>query len=300
VKYLLAERTDRVAKDFRMREVRRLCDTGNQTSVVTMRRDILTEDVAVRMFSRWRQHNFFRYMRQEFAFDHLPTTAVEKADPERSVPSPAVTGTLSRSNGAWTSCCLAVTCCPGCATLECEATTMASAIDILQERLPSGWRAEERDPPNGQASGLLVVGLEGALVDVDRMKLGALTEGDDRVLEVKIAGPAALLVAKLLKIRDRRETTRHSDKDALDVARLLRGVETADLAERMRRLLADARSEAVTREALDLLKVLFGRRAAEGIEMAIRSAGGMVDADELAVSCEVLARDLLLSLGPRS
>jgi hypothetical protein len=29
-------------------------------------------------------------MRHEFALDHLPTTAVEPADPERSVPSPAV------------------------------------------------------------------------------------------------------------------------------------------------------------------------------------------------------------------
>ena len=36
------------------------------------------------------QENFFRYMRQEFALDHLPTTAVEPADPERSVPNPAV------------------------------------------------------------------------------------------------------------------------------------------------------------------------------------------------------------------
>jgi len=34
---------------------------------------------------------------------------------------------------------------------------MASAIEILQERLPAGWRAEERDPSNGQASELLVV-----------------------------------------------------------------------------------------------------------------------------------------------
>ena len=45
------------------------------------------------MFSRWQQENFFRYMRQEFAVDHLPTTAVEPADPERRVPNPAVTKT---------------------------------------------------------------------------------------------------------------------------------------------------------------------------------------------------------------
>jgi hypothetical protein len=90
VTYLLGERTICVAKGFRMREVRRLCDDGHQTSVMTTRRDLSLETVALRMFSRWQQENFFRYMRHEFALDHLPTTAVEPADPERTVPSPAV------------------------------------------------------------------------------------------------------------------------------------------------------------------------------------------------------------------
>jgi hypothetical protein len=90
VTYLLAERMLRVGRGFRMREVRRLCDDGHQTSVVTTRNDLPVETVALRMFSRWQQENFFRYMRHEFALDHLPTTAVEPADPERSVPNPAV------------------------------------------------------------------------------------------------------------------------------------------------------------------------------------------------------------------
>ena len=90
VVYLLGQRMTRVAKRFRMREVRRLCDDGHQTSVMTTRRDLSLKTVALRMFSRWQQENFFRYMRHEFALDHLPTTAVELADPERSVPNPAV------------------------------------------------------------------------------------------------------------------------------------------------------------------------------------------------------------------
>ncbi|RMG94074.1 MAG: hypothetical protein D6705_17110 [Deltaproteobacteria bacterium] len=174
----------------------------------------------------------------------------------------------------------------------------AFAVDLLvpENVSPGKGRRAARLAGHDPRAARKVVGLEGALVDVDRTKLGALAEGDERVFEVQIAGPAALLVAKLLKIRDRRETTRHGDEDALDVARLLRGMETADLAERMRRLLADTRSEAVARKALDLLDALFGRRAAEGIEMAIRSAGGLVDADEIAVSCELLARELLDAL----
>ena len=90
VVYLLGERMVRVARGFRMREVRRVCDDRHQTSVMTTRRDLSRETVARRMFSRWQQENFFRYMRHEFALDHLPTTAVEPADSERSVPNPAV------------------------------------------------------------------------------------------------------------------------------------------------------------------------------------------------------------------
>lgn len=141
-----------------------------------------------------------------------------------------------------------------------------------------------------------VVGLEGALVDLDQMQLGALTESDSRVLELRVAGPAALLVAKLLKISDRTGTERHSDKDALDVARLLRGVETEDLSRRMQKVLADSRSAQVAKKALDLLRTTFGRRTSIGVEMAIRATHGLVDADELAVSCELLANDLLRTL----
>ena len=73
-----------------MGEVRRLCDNGHQTSVVTSRRDLSNEEIAQRMFSRWNQENFFRYMRHEYALDHLCTYDVESADSTREVPNPAV------------------------------------------------------------------------------------------------------------------------------------------------------------------------------------------------------------------
>ena len=44
--------------------------------------------VAYRMFERWTQENFFRYMRQHFALDALVTYAVEPADPDRTIPNP--------------------------------------------------------------------------------------------------------------------------------------------------------------------------------------------------------------------
>lgn len=141
-----------------------------------------------------------------------------------------------------------------------------------------------------------VVGLEGALVDFDRMQLGSLADNDPRILDVQVAGPAALLVAKLIKIKDRSGTQRHSDKDALDITRLLRGVETGDLRERMKKLQRDPRSTEVAGQAIDLLRTTFGHRAGAGIAMAIRATRGLVDADELAVSCSFLAGDLLDAL----
>ena len=87
--YQLAERPLTLSNGFRVREVRCLTEDGHQTSIVTTRTDLSVIEVAQRMFSRWRQENFFRYMRHEFDIDHLPTYAVEAADPDRLVPNPA-------------------------------------------------------------------------------------------------------------------------------------------------------------------------------------------------------------------
>jgi hypothetical protein len=88
VDYDLAEHPVDVLPGFPMREVRRLCADGHQTAILTTRRDWTVEVVAYRMFERWTQENFFRYMRQHFALDALVTYAVEPADAARTVPNP--------------------------------------------------------------------------------------------------------------------------------------------------------------------------------------------------------------------
>ncbi len=67
----------------------RLCDDGHQTTILTSRLDLETVEVAYRMFERWRQENFFKYMRDEFEIDALAEHAVEPDDPTRTVPNPA-------------------------------------------------------------------------------------------------------------------------------------------------------------------------------------------------------------------
>jgi hypothetical protein len=88
VEYRLAEREVKLSNGLRVREIRRLTDDGHQTAVVTTNEKLPLLSVAHRMFSRWRQENFFRYMRHEFALDHLCTHEVEPADPKRLVTSP--------------------------------------------------------------------------------------------------------------------------------------------------------------------------------------------------------------------
>jgi hypothetical protein len=88
VAYQLAERHVKLSNGLRVRELRRLTDDGHQTAVITTNERLSTLEVAHAMFSRWRQENFFRYMRHEFALDHLCTNQVEPADPTRLVPHP--------------------------------------------------------------------------------------------------------------------------------------------------------------------------------------------------------------------
>jgi hypothetical protein len=74
---------------LRLRQVTRLTDDGHQTTILTSRLDLKAVEVAYRMFERWRQENFFKYMRDEFAIDALADHAIEPDDPSRSVPNPA-------------------------------------------------------------------------------------------------------------------------------------------------------------------------------------------------------------------
>ena len=89
VDYLLHDGPVRFLKGrLRLRQVTRLCDSGHQTNVITSRWDLRDIDVAYRMFERWRQENFFKYMREEFLLDALVDYQIEPEDPTRTIPNP--------------------------------------------------------------------------------------------------------------------------------------------------------------------------------------------------------------------
>jgi len=89
VDYLLNDQPVRLLKGkLRLRQVTRLCDDGHQTQVITSRWDLRDIEVAYRMFERWRQENFFKYMREEFLLDALIDYQIEPEDPTRTIPNP--------------------------------------------------------------------------------------------------------------------------------------------------------------------------------------------------------------------
>jgi len=88
--YVLADQEVRLLNGkLRLRQVTRLTDSGHQTPVLTSRRDLLALEVAFRMFERWRQENFFKYLTDEYELDALVEHGVVPDDPAREVPNPA-------------------------------------------------------------------------------------------------------------------------------------------------------------------------------------------------------------------
>lgn len=137
-------------------------------------------------------------------------------------------------------------------------------------------------------------GLEAAVVDHALVRVGALDATDTRGFDVRVAGVAALMVAKLHKIAERKSSPdRLQDKDGLDVLRLLRSAETVHLAGTLAKLAEHSIAGDATRQARVFLQEHFGDREGIGAQLAVRASVGLEDAATIAISCEALARRLL-------
>jgi len=79
----------RAGKGIWLREIRKLTESGKQTAVISTDFKLGPAQLGVRLFSRWSQENFFRYMRQHFALDRVVTYELEKPDETKRVVNPA-------------------------------------------------------------------------------------------------------------------------------------------------------------------------------------------------------------------
>ena len=179
-------------------------------------------------------------------------------------------------------------------------SNVAVGVDLLVPAAvsPGKGRRAARLPGHQELAARIAEGLEGALVDQDLMTLASLEPGaDDRTHRIRVAGPAAMLLAKVFKIKDRQDGNRLTDKDALDVFRLLRGISTEELSTRYQRLRQEVGTKNVANEGLGLFRDLFGSPRGKGIEMLLRALGSPTSHQEMTGSCATLAKDLFDSLG---
>jgi len=131
-----------------------------------------------------------------------------------------------------------------------------------------------RLPDHGNRAAMRTPGLEAVLVDRDLLQVHGLDVGDARVVEVLVAGAAALLVAKTIKLSERvagGRPHRLKDKDAGDVTRLVRSTPVGVMAERLVQLRRSPVAGASTEAAIAALASLFGRPRSPGVVMAVRA-----------------------------
>lgn len=176
-------------------------------------------------------------------------------------------------------------------------STRGVPVDLMVPAAVAGaGRRGVRVPPHDPKSMRRTRGIEATLIDNSKMIIRALDPRvDPRQFEVSVAGPAALLVAKLHKIHDRIDTpSRQDNKDAHDVYRLLRAIETEVLGDVIDRLLGTDAGAEVTREALVHLGRLFAAGAdARGSLMAGAAEELVGDPVAVSESVALLAQDLL-------
>jgi hypothetical protein len=160
---------------------------------------------------------------------------------------------------------------------------------IVPEGIASGrGRRAARLAGHGTRAARRAVGVEAALVDNSTMTIAALDPNDRRALQAKVAGPAALLVAKAHKLHDRVLSGRQDrldDKDAADVVRLMQATKPDEIAATLDILIKDEIAGPSTREAFEYIEELFGRRGRPGIEMASRALRTAMPADRIEALC---------------
>lgn len=154
-------------------------------------------------------------------------------------------------------------------------TTQNIGVDLLVAEAFSGPGSRAVTiPPHDRMAARRVTGLEATAVDADVLQIQSLEpQRDPRVLSARVAGVAALLIAKAFKIHQRANEEgqrRLTNKDAGDILRLMMdSAPETTVAARVRELLMNNRTAGTTREGLGHLEKLFGAARTQGTDMAV-------------------------------
>ncbi len=159
--------------------------------------------------------------------------------------------------------------------------TISVDLIVPEHIAPAAGRRGARLPGgHGKTAAHKTVGVEGALVDYDPIEIHALDPMDRRTAVVNVAGPAALLVAKAIKLGERLDRpNRLVAKDAGDIFRLYDAYDIAELSARMAEVAGDPRSAAVAVLAMGYLATLFATPRSTGIDLAAAALAQIVPRD---------------------
>ena len=169
-------------------------------------------------------------------------------------------------------------------------------VDLMvPDALQTGRNRSARIPPHSDRATRRAVGLEACVVQHTAMTIKALDPADKRSTEANVASTAALIVAKIHKIHERKDNPRRlNNKDAHDVYRLLVAeTNTTALANSFRELLAHPVSKPVTSQAVTWLGKLFESSAAIGSQMAGETEAGIGDPEQVSISAYLMVDELL-------
>lgn len=135
-------------------------------------------------------------------------------------------------------------------------------------------------------------GLEVALLDATVMHIAALDPADSRTIPLRVAGPAALVVAKLTKLAERLGGSRLDrvlSKDAGDLLRLLRYCDAAAIGDRLRQLNGQQGGVPSVETSIDFLRTDLASRTPELIRLAIEDRDGIEPDTQVGAAFRLLA-----------
>ncbi|HED38022.1 MAG TPA: hypothetical protein ENI76_07245, partial [Ignavibacteria bacterium] len=87
VKMELSEKSIKL-NNVKLREVRKKNKNSHQTSIITTNKKLTTLFIAIKMFSRWTQENFFKYLRNDYDLDRIAHYLVNDIDDDFKVVNP--------------------------------------------------------------------------------------------------------------------------------------------------------------------------------------------------------------------
>ena len=145
-------------------------------------------------------------------------------------------------------------------------------------------------------------GLELALHDNNTMELRALDPNDTRIATVKVASPAALVVAKLIKLAERiagPKPDRVLAKDASDVLRILRYNDATTIGASLGQFAAESVGSGTIETAVEFLRSQLALRTSPVVELAVEYHRQFESGAQITASYRTLAQRLVEAYGSK-